>query len=471
MHNLTEKEIQFIKEEAKKIKGLELLKIVVTHLHATLLTPPLELLENDNQKVEATKEHKRKTKESSLALRQIKEVAIDIVEEAVYIKGTKNQAKTVEKGHYSPKVTLKTKTGEIVDQTKETIFYPLRGAVFHLEFHIENLLRGKLDDFRKKLKEKPKFKKSGHLVDQILKVAPREYSTLDLFSELSEETRTEIEKENLEITRELFSGVNLTASEMKIQDTFSILLSQQSQTEEPEKPNYYTGIEGKKQDSFLGGKGAIAPSIEFSLYTIAKEFKGGKTPTGKDLENVKNILQELEKKKFLIKHKEIYSKKGGGKTTIERQGYRALFYLDKITLTQEDKNGRQINKAETMVVVLNPIYRQQIESKYILQPLDIIQQLTIANGSPNIPLATYNLKEYLFRELSSKHYECKITARKLYETLEPKLMKVPRMKQAQENTTRAINTMISLGLLEKYEIGKSQIGETMFTFYLNKSYL
>ena len=305
-----------------------------------------------------------------------------------------------------------------------------------------------------------------------MKTGNTENTPLDLFSELSEETRAELEKEKVEINRELFSGVNLTASEMKIQDVFSILLSQQSQTEDSEKANYYTGIEASKQTSFLGGKGAIAPSIEFSLYTIAKEFKGGKIPSGKDKENVKNILQELEKKKFLIRHTETYiNKKNGGKTTIEREGYRPLFHLDKVTLTENDINGKQTNKAETLVVVLSPLYRQQIESKYILQPLDIIHQLTIANGSPNIPLATYNLKEYLFRELSSKHYECKITARKLYKTLEPKLMKVPRLQKAKENSTRAIETLIKVGVIERYELSKSQIGEDMYIFYLNKNYL
>jgi hypothetical protein len=135
------------------------------------------------------------------------------------------------------------------------------------------------------------------------------------------------------------------------------------------------------------------------------------------------------------------------------------------------KNGKQTNKAETMVVVLSPLYRQQIESKFILQPLDIIQQLTQANGSPNIPLATYKLKEYLFRELSSKHYECKITARKLYETLEPKLMQVPRLAKVKENTTRAIETLLKMEVLDRYELGKSQIGEDMYIFYLNKNYL
>ena len=462
MEILTDKELDFLKEEAKKIKAIDYLKeIAKKH----------DLLFPDSNKPEEKKrlleDHNRRKKATNKALKLVSRVDIDIVEEGIY----EPKDQTLKK-EYCVLTRIICKSSDPEDQifTEVTLG---SGINFFLSYTIEQILQDRLDNYRiteAENRKKAKFKKPGHLVDQILKVAPRESTTLDLFSELSEETRTELKKEKVEISRELFSGINLTASEMKIQDTFSILLSQQSQTEDAEKPNYYTGAKPETVPSFLGGKGAIAPSIEFSLYTIAKEFKGGKTPTGKDLENVKKILQELEKKKFLIRHTEIYSKRGGGKTTFEREGYRALFHLDKVTLTEEDKNGKQTNKAETMVVVLSPLYRQQIESKFILQPLDIIQQLTLANGNPNIPLATYNLKEYLFRELSSKHYECKITARKLYETLEPKLMQVPRLQQAKENTNRAINTLLSLGLLERYETGTSKVGEAMFTFYLNKNY-
>ena len=458
MEILTDKELDFLTEEAKKIKGLSILKEVAKKYIS--LTP--DNVDPEQQK-RILKEQKSEKKAINEALKLVSNVEVKIIEEFIYEPNKKL------KKHHTINCSLLCKSEE---KAKKNLVLNTLGENkrigFFLNYTIEKILEGKLENYRIK---KPKFKKPGHLVDQILKVAPKRYTTLDLFSELSEETRTELHKEKVEISRELFSGINLTASEMKIQDTFSILLSQQSQTEDSEKPNYYTGAKPERVPSFLGGKGAIAPSIEFSLYTIAKEFKGGKTPTGKDLENVKKILQELEKKKFLIRHTEIYSKRGGGKATLEREGYRALFHLDKVTLTEEDKNGKQTNKAETMVVVLSPLYRQQIESKFILQPLDIIQQLTLANGNPNIPLATYNLKEYLFRELSSKHYECKITARKLYETLEPKLMQVPRLQQAKENTSRAINTLISLGLLERYETGTNQVGDAMFTFFLNKNYL
>lgn len=466
MELLTDKELEFLREEAKKIKGLDYLKTIVNHIHGKVLVPDLKDLKEE-QKKQFLVDHERRQKAYRKALKLVSRVDIEIVEEGIY----EPKDNTLKKEH-CVLTHIVCKSSDPEEQVSTELTFQRGGIKYHLAFHIENILRGRLDDWKTANKKKAKFKKPGHLVDQQLKTAPKKSNPLDLFSELSEETRTELQGEGVEITRELFSGINLTASEMKIQDTFSILLSQQSQTEDSEKPNYYTGIEEKKQDSFLGGKGAIAPSIEFSLYTIAKEFKGGKTPTGKDLENVKTILTELEKKKFFHSYTEIRTdKKTKRSLTIERTGYKHLFQIEKVKFSLKDGEGKQTNKGETIAVILSPIYREQIESKYILQPVDIIQQLTLAHGNDKIPLATYNLKEYLFRELSSKHYECKITARKLYETLEPRLMQVPRLQQAKENTTRAIETLITLGLLEKYELGKSQVGEDMFTFYLNKNYL
>ena len=80
------------------------------------------------------------------------------------------------------------------------------------------------------------------------------------------------------------------------------------------------------------------------------------------------------------------------------------------------------------------------------------------------------LKEYLFSIIVNS-FEHKIGARKLYEKLEPKLMEVPRIAKVRENTTRAIETLIKLGLIIRYEIGKSQVGEDMYIFYLNENYL
>ena len=470
MKKLTGEELDFLKAEAKKIKGLDLLKDLAKK-HDSLFPDS----EEPEEKKRLLEEYTRRKKATNKAIKLVGEVRIEIVAEAVY--EPKDQTTTL--GHCVQTYII-CKSSDPEDQVftevtlGQTSSYSY-GIKFFLNFTLDQILQEKLNNYREQAKKKPLFKKSGHLVYEILKTAPQKSTPLDLFSELSEETKLELEGEGIEISRELFSGINLTASEMKIQDVFSILLYQQSQTKDSKKAGYYTGVKPEQTSSYLGGKGTIAPGIELSYFSIAKEFTGKKNPSGVELKNVKKILDELGKKKFLMKHTDTYrNKKTGAKAIIERTGYRTLFHIDEATYTLEDKDGNQTAKGKTFIVVLNPIYREQIEDRFILQPLDIIQQLTLANGSPNIPLATQRFKEYLFQIIAQKpkgYPEHTIGARKLYEKLEPKLMQVPRIAKVKENTTRAIETLLKMEIIERYELGKSKVGEDMYFFYINKNYL
>ena len=457
MELLTDKELEFLREEAKKIKGLDYLKeIAKKH----------DLLFPDSDKPEVkkklTEDYNRRKKATNKALKLVSRVDIEIVEEGIY----EPKDNTLKKEHcVLTFIICKSSDPE------EQVFTELTlggGINFFLSYTIEQILQERLDNYRTEAKKKAKFKKAGHLVDQMLNVSPRESNSLDLFSELSEELKTELEGSTTE--KQFFCGVSLTASEMKIQDVFSILLSKQSQTEDAKKPGYYTGVKPEIISNFLGGGNAVAPSIELSLYAIAKEFTGKKNPSGEELKNVKKILDELGKKHFFFKYREEHTSTKGEKLYKHREGFRPLFYIDPLYITKT-RDGVKI--AETFIVVLHPIYREQIEGKFILQPLDILQQLTLANGGANIPLATLRLKEYLFSIIAGKpkNYEHKIGARKLYEKLEPKLMQVPRLAKVKENTTRAIETLVKMEIIDRYELGKSQIGEDMYTFYLNKNYL
>jgi len=468
MNKLTDIELEFLRKEASKLDGLDFLKRFINNFWGKIPMPgTLEDLKDFTikDKNKYINDHKKWTQTFKKAIKLVGKVEIEILEEGTYETGKKEIKK-----EYGVIVSIFSKENKEEDQL--FINKTFQGGVnYQLTFYIENLLREKLKDYREQSKKKLLFKKSGHLVDQILKTTQKKINTLDLFSNLSEEIKTELQQEGVEISRELFSGINLTAPEMKLQDVFSILLFQQSQTNDPKKEGYYTGIKPLQTGSYLGGKGAIAPGIELSYFSIAKEYTGKKNPSGEELKNVKKILDELGKKKFLIKHTETYTnKKTKEKAIIERSGYKTLFEVDEATLTIEDKDGNQTVKGKTFIIVLNPIYREQIATKWTLQPLDILQQLTIANGSPNIPLATMRLKEYLFSIIVNS-FEHKIGARKLYEKLEPKLMEVPRIAKVRENTTRAIETLIKLGLIIRYEIGKSQVGEDMYIFYLNENYL
>ena len=297
MNKLTGEELEFLKEEAKKIKGLDLLKDLAKK-HDSLSPDSGE----PEEKKRLLAEYTRRKKATTKAIKLVKSVDIDIVAEAVY--EPKDQTTLVH--CVQTYIICKSSDPEDIAFTEVTLGQNSSlsyGIKFFLNFTLDQILQERLNSYRTEAKKKPLFRKAGHLVYEILKTAPQKSNLLDLFSELSEDTKMELQGEGVEVTKELFSGINLTASEMKIQDVFSILLYQQSQTKDSKKPGYYTGVKSEQTRSYLGGKGTIAPGIELSYYSIAKEFTGKKNPSGKDLENVKDILDELSKKKFLMRHK------------------------------------------------------------------------------------------------------------------------------------------------------------------------
>ena len=50
-------------------------------------------------------------------------------------------------------------------------------------------------------------------------------------------------------------------------------------------------------------------------------------------------------------------------------------------------------------------------------------------------------------------------------------MQVPRIAKVKENTTKALETLLKMEILDKYELGKNKIGEDQYLLYINKNYL
>ena len=131
-----------------------------------------------------------------------------------------------------------------------------------------------------------------------------------------ESTKKEIKNYPVKIT-EIAEGIKLSPSEQKIIDSLCKLLHYKSQTTEPTKNNYYSGNEGFELVDYGGDKRTQAPKLAFTLYELTQEYKGGEAISGKDVENVKTILQDLSSKRFLLSYVETTSKKDGGR--IERK--------------------------------------------------------------------------------------------------------------------------------------------------------
>lgn len=346
----------------------------------------------------------------------------------------------------------------IKKKIKEIMSYPIiRGIVetFILELKKKNVK----EDF---------YKRSADYVDQVLKYDYPKDKKPNLFEGLENKTLRDIETAGVEL-EEIVEGIKLSPSETKLVDSLCKLLHDNSQTTDAKKIDYYTGNRPHEITEY-GGDSTPAPKLAFTIYELTKEYKGGEYVSGKDIENVKNVLIELDKKRFLLLYKETTTKKDGSRIERKIEGFRKLINIDKFSETLYSNENIELSKREEVVVTLNPIFRRQINSKFIKTPTDINRRTAIAYGSNNISETALRLRDYLMRELSAKRYEPEIYQDKLYYMLAEKWMKEGRKKKVKEYTIKAIDTVIELGLLTSYEIVSGASGEPKIVFTLNKEW-
>ena len=319
------------------------------------------------------------------------------------------------------------------------------------------------------VEKKGKFKRSGHLTDQILKYNYPKDRQPSLFDNLESETLKDIEVAGVEVTQ-IVEGIKLSPSETKVIDCLCKLLHETSQTSDAKKEDYYSGNIGCELVEY-GGERATAPKLSFTLYELTKEYIGiDKKVGGKDIENLKQILTELNNRKFLIRYTETTKGKKREWIKKEYEAFRRLIDIDTATLSYGVGDVEYYKKTET-VILLNPIFRRQIDSKFIFYPNDINKRTIIAYGSPNVSDITLRLRDYLMKEHALKHFTPDIKLDRLYYLLAEKWMRESRKKKVREYTEKALETMITLGLLESYKIEPAKTtGEPKVVFTLNKDW-
>ena len=321
------------------------------------------------------------------------------------------------------------------------------------------------------VEKKGKFKRSGHLTDQILKYNyPKDKSPqLSIFDKLQDGTKKNIEVAGVEIS-EIVEGIKLSPSETKVIDCLCKLLHETSQTSDAKQEDYYSGNTNYDLVEYGGEKNTPAPKLAFTLYELTREYKGGEYVSGKDIENIKQVLTDLDNKRFLLSYVETTKKKDGGRIERKIEDFRKLIHIIKISQTEYNKEDIELSKKEETIILLNPIFRRQIDSKFILYPNDINRRTIIAYGSQNLSDIALRLRDYLIREISSKRYKPEISLDKLYYLLAEKWMKESRKKKVKEYTDKALETVKALGLLLSYEVKTNSTGEPKVVFNLNKDW-
>jgi hypothetical protein len=377
-------------------------------------------------------------------------------------------------------------TKEEVEQRIKTYLHsqPFNMILGQADPRVLEILRQK-EDLRKKeedlarreaeLKRKEskvgKFKRSGHLTDQILQYNyPKEKKQqLGLFDRLNQATMKEIEKSGIE-KKEIVEGIKLSPSETKVIDCLCKLLHENSQISDPKEESYYSGNLDFDVMDYGTEKDTPAPKLAFTLYELTREYKGGEIISGKDVENVKQILNDLDNKRFLLSYVETVRTVGGGRVERKIEDFRKLIHIVKISQTEYSKEDIELSRQEETVIVLSPIFRRQIDSKFILYPNDITRRTIIAYGSHNLSDIALRLRDYLMREHSSKRFKPEIGMEKLYYLLSEKWMNESRKSMVKKYTDKALETVKNLGILLSYEIKPTSSGDKKIVFTLNKNW-
>lgn len=315
--------------------------------------------------------------------------------------------------------------------------------------------------------KKPKYKRPRAITDQLLKYDYPKKGEPTLFDVLEPDTLKVIKQAGVEI-QEIAEGIDLTPGEWKVVDSLCKLLQDKSQTSNAKDKSYYNGNAGSMPMKF-GGEETTAPKLAFTLYELTKEYKGGEAISGNDVKNVRKILKDLDNKRYLLRYVETTKKKDGGRIERKIEEYVKIIHIVKVAEFDKEDNliDRGVNDTE---VVLNPIFRRQIENLFTLYPVDIMRMTIKAYGSQKISTITFRLRDYLMRELSKKRYTPEINLDNLYYLLAEKWMKEGRKKKVKEYTDKALETVKAMGLLLSWDVVTGANGQPKMTFILNKEW-
>lgn len=326
-----------------------------------------------------------------------------------------------------------------------------------------------------------KYRQSGHLIDQKLKCNLQDQQ-MSLFDILSPETKQKIEESKIEVKAE---GIKLTYAENKLVHALNLLLHDKSQNIDPKRENYYTGNAPFEIVPYgIPDHTAKAPVIKFKPAELYKAFTGTTKYSGSDIKFIISTLYQLESKKMLIKYDRVKKIREGNKvkTLTDRiEDFQSLIKIISIMADLTESEKANLEKGDTsireakgeIIIALNPIFTDQIDTKFIEFPEDTNRRLVIAaGGHRKVTASMQTLMEYVLREISAKRYKLEINAENL-----PKILglenevKNQRGKRLKERVDRDIQAIVNMGIILSSELVPNSTGGMKWIFLLNKDYV
>lgn len=324
---------------------------------------------------------------------------------------------------------------------------------------------------------KSTFRASGHLIDAKLKYSYPKENDLAIPDFGTAKVIKDIES----ITREeTVAGIDLAPVDDNLVMAICRLLDEKSQTFDSSKRNYYSGNIEKLVAVKYFNEEAIVPSLSITLYELAKACKedNGKV-SGRDEQRVEERIKKLANRKFRLRYTETTIAKNGDQLVRFYDKERPLILLDTAREEFTKKDGTDSYSVSKLIITLHPIFKREIEKKYIVFPKDIYTRIKNIykeiSGKKRVKIGSVIIKltDFLLRaksNLKNGNFRTEIKLERLYYQLAEKYMKENRRQKVKEEVTIALEIMLKLNLLKDYKIICNKKGESKFCYEVNKDF-
>jgi hypothetical protein len=325
----------------------------------------------------------------------------------------------------------------------------------------------------------PTVRHSGHYVDsKLIHNAPK--APITLFDTLDGKPCQD--DSTFEVK---YEGIRLTPTQEKLTTAIISLLREKSENKDTKSEAFYKGNVVSNELIEYGENQIRTTLLEVSPSDLYAAYCGSKDYSGKEISEIKNVIDDLQEKRFLVKYDRVRKVKVGKKTeeqTDRIEHTSPLLEVIKYTKGLTNSEKERLDKGEDddkirakkskIIFRLHPILTDQIETKYVEYPQDISQRTAIASGGKQkVTGAIIDLRDYFLRELSNKRDECQMNADKLpYQLHLDNYIRDKRKRKIQEAINNAIQACKNLNLLleVKEVIGAS--GQKKYVFTLNKDF-
>lgn len=236
----------------------------------------------------------------------------------------------------------------------------------------------------------------GHAVDNMLK-KPRQRGGPSLWDELRESTKQKIKEQGITIDHVNLrgEGIKLTGPQnLLILCLLEMLHKKSANVTKPLEPGYYLGNAPAILNSFPHPDSPRtlelqAPGINVTPYELAKAYYR-RDIGGEDVQAVLKMLAGLEYDANLwpiirYTHTEIIDAKKGKAYRYKVEQRRPV--VKTTGITRETLEGRvKVNEHTATIIHLNPVFIDQIATKYVEVPLSLVNRLLTGKEYSNVTI-------------------------------------------------------------------------------------